>query len=138
MAGRIFPSRTIAGYTAKMFLVRTFAFLAALVVILQTLDLLGESGKILATGSFELTDGITTLFDHFGHDSDDLFIVELDTGIDFTLLDGSHEQTNGVEAICFARFHGGLHVVLNTVFEAGRSHDGLNPKRVLKRQKPPG
>ena len=53
MAGRIFPSRTIAGYTAKMFLVRTFAFLAALVVILQTLDLLGESSNILAAGNSE-------------------------------------------------------------------------------------
>ena len=53
MAGRIFPSRTIAAYTAKMFLVRTFAFLAALVVILQTLDLLGESSNILAAGNSE-------------------------------------------------------------------------------------
>jgi lipopolysaccharide export system permease protein len=43
-----FPSKTIARYTAKMFLMRTGAFLAALVIILQTLDLLGESGKILA------------------------------------------------------------------------------------------
>jgi lipopolysaccharide export system permease protein len=33
---------------ARLFLVRTFAVLAALVLILMTLDLLGESGKILA------------------------------------------------------------------------------------------
>lgn len=45
---RLFPSPTIARYTARMFLLRTFAFLAGLVLILQTLDLLGESGKILA------------------------------------------------------------------------------------------
>ncbi|MFA7440732.1 MAG: LPS export ABC transporter permease LptG [Sphingomonadaceae bacterium] len=45
---RIFPSRTLALYTSRMFLVRTFAFLIGLAVILQTLDLLGESGKILA------------------------------------------------------------------------------------------
>ncbi len=44
----LFPSPTIARYTARLFLVRTFAFLAALVVILETLDLLGESGRILA------------------------------------------------------------------------------------------
>lgn len=44
-------------------------------------------GEILATGSFKLADGIATLFDHFGHDGEDLFIIELDTGIDFTLLD---------------------------------------------------
>jgi lipopolysaccharide export system permease protein len=43
-----FPSRTISLYMVKMFLVRTFAILAALVLILQTLDLLSESGKILA------------------------------------------------------------------------------------------
>ena len=42
-----FPSRRIAWYMAKMFLLRSLAVLAALVVILMTLDLLGESGKIL-------------------------------------------------------------------------------------------
>jgi lipopolysaccharide export system permease protein len=48
MFGNFFPSRTIAWYMARMFLIRSFAVLAALVLILQTLDLLGESGKILA------------------------------------------------------------------------------------------
>lgn len=42
------PSKTMAIYAARMFIVRTLAFLAALVVILQTLDLMGESTKILA------------------------------------------------------------------------------------------
>jgi lipopolysaccharide export system permease protein len=42
-----FPSRRIAWYMAKMFLLRSLAVLGALVVILMTLDLLGESGKIL-------------------------------------------------------------------------------------------
>lgn len=42
-----FPSRQISLYMAKLFLVRTFAVLLMLVLILQTLDLLGESGKIL-------------------------------------------------------------------------------------------
>jgi lipopolysaccharide export system permease protein len=42
-----FPSRRIALYLAKTFLLRSLAVLAALVIILQTLDLLGESGKIL-------------------------------------------------------------------------------------------
>ena len=45
---QFFPSRRIALYMARLFLVRTFAVLAALVLILMTLDLLGESGKILA------------------------------------------------------------------------------------------
>ena len=43
-----FPSRTLAFYTAKLFLVRTLAVLAALVLVLQALDLLSESGKVLA------------------------------------------------------------------------------------------
>ncbi|WP_227339955.1 LPS export ABC transporter permease LptG [Sphingopyxis sp. P8] len=43
-----FPSRTMALYVGRLFLTRSFAILFALVLILQTLDLLGESGKILA------------------------------------------------------------------------------------------
>jgi lipopolysaccharide export system permease protein len=43
-----FPSRTMALYVGRLFLVRSFVILFALVLILQTLDLLGESGKILA------------------------------------------------------------------------------------------
>lgn len=43
-----FPSRTVALYMGKMFLTRTFAILAALVLVLQALDLLSESGRILA------------------------------------------------------------------------------------------
>lgn len=45
---QLFPSKRIAVYTARMFLVRSLAVLAALVIILQALDLLGESGRILA------------------------------------------------------------------------------------------
>ena len=44
---RFFPSRRIAFYTVKLFLTRSLAVLVALVLILMTLDLLGESGKIL-------------------------------------------------------------------------------------------
>lgn len=43
-----FPSKQIALYMAKTFLLRSLAVLAGLVLILMTLDLLGESGKILA------------------------------------------------------------------------------------------
>jgi lipopolysaccharide export system permease protein len=43
-----FPSKTVALYMGRMFLVRTFGILAGLVLVLQALDLLGESGKILA------------------------------------------------------------------------------------------
>ncbi|WP_428630695.1 LPS export ABC transporter permease LptG [Sphingopyxis sp.] len=42
-----FPSRTMAMYVGRLFLIRSFSILFALVLILQTLDLLGESGKIL-------------------------------------------------------------------------------------------
>ena len=43
-----FPSRTLAVYMARMFLVRSFAVLGVLIIILQVLDLLGESDNILA------------------------------------------------------------------------------------------
>ena len=42
------PSGPIARYTMRLFVTRTLAVLASLVLILMTLDLLGESGKILA------------------------------------------------------------------------------------------
>ncbi len=42
------PSRQLALYSARLFLTRSFAVLAALVLVLLTLDLLGQSGKILA------------------------------------------------------------------------------------------
>jgi lipopolysaccharide export system permease protein len=44
---QFFPSRRIALYMAKLFVLRSLAVLAALVLVLMTLDLLGESGKIL-------------------------------------------------------------------------------------------
>jgi len=43
-----FPSRRMALYMVRLFLTRSLAVLIALVLILMTLDLLGESGKILA------------------------------------------------------------------------------------------
>lgn len=45
---QFFPSRSIALYMVRMFVTRTFGVLFALLLILQSLDLLGESGKILA------------------------------------------------------------------------------------------
>jgi lipopolysaccharide export system permease protein len=45
---QFFPSRTMALYMGRLFLVRSFAVLALLVIVLQTLDLLGESGNVLA------------------------------------------------------------------------------------------
>ncbi|HEX6377280.1 MAG TPA: LPS export ABC transporter permease LptG [Allosphingosinicella sp.] len=42
-----FPSKRIALYMARMFVMRSLAVLAALVLVLMTLDLLGESGDIL-------------------------------------------------------------------------------------------
>ena len=43
-----FPSRQISFYLVRLFLTRSLAVLVALILILMTLDLLGESGKILA------------------------------------------------------------------------------------------
>lgn len=48
MMRRLFASRQIALYLSKLFVVRCFAVLAALIFILQTLDMLGESARILA------------------------------------------------------------------------------------------
>jgi lipopolysaccharide export system permease protein len=45
---QFFPSRQLALYTARLFLTRSLAVLIGLVLVLMMLDLLGESGKILA------------------------------------------------------------------------------------------
>jgi lipopolysaccharide export system permease protein len=45
---QFFPSRTIAAYMARLFFLRSLAVLFGLVLILMTLDLLGNSGDILA------------------------------------------------------------------------------------------
>ncbi len=45
---QFFPSRQIALYMMRLFLTRSFAVLFALVIVLMTLDLLGNSGDILA------------------------------------------------------------------------------------------
>jgi lipopolysaccharide export system permease protein len=45
---RFIPSRHMALYAVKLFLTRSLAVLVLLVLVLMTLDLLGESGKILA------------------------------------------------------------------------------------------
>src|SRR5262245_50891424 len=41
------PSRQLALYAAKLFLTRSFGVLISLALVLMTLDLLGESSKIL-------------------------------------------------------------------------------------------
>jgi lipopolysaccharide export system permease protein len=43
-----FPSRRLAFYMVRLFLTRSLSVLFALVLVLMTLDLLGEAGKILA------------------------------------------------------------------------------------------
>src|SRR5438874_10264636 len=43
-----FPSRRLALYMVRLFLTRSLAVLVSLILVLMTLDLLGESGKILA------------------------------------------------------------------------------------------
>ena len=62
MQTQFFPSRTMSVYMGRMFLVRSFAVLAALVLVLQALDLLGEADKILAypgNGNAELWTYVT-------------------------------------------------------------------------------
>ena len=44
----LFPSRTMSLYMGRLFLTRTLAVLAMLVLVLQALDLLTESGHVLA------------------------------------------------------------------------------------------
>src|SRR3546814_16525437 len=51
-----FPSRTMALYVGRLFLVRSFSIPFALVLILQTLDLHGDSGKILAVPGKRVSD----------------------------------------------------------------------------------
>lgn len=58
----LFPSRTMTMYIARMFAVRIIAVLVVLVMVLQALDLLGESGHILAAkgnGQLELLRYVT-------------------------------------------------------------------------------
>jgi lipopolysaccharide export system permease protein len=43
-----FPSRTVALYMGRLFLIRTFGILGGLVLVLLALNLLSESGRILA------------------------------------------------------------------------------------------
>jgi lipopolysaccharide export system permease protein len=45
---QLFPSRQLALYTVRLYLTRSLAVLVGLVLVLMALDLLGESGKILA------------------------------------------------------------------------------------------
>ncbi len=48
MLANIFPSPTLSRYLAKLFVTRILGVLFLLVIVLQMLDLLSESGKILA------------------------------------------------------------------------------------------
>ena len=48
MQTEFFPSRTLALYIARLFITRILGVLIMLVLILQALDLLSESGKVLA------------------------------------------------------------------------------------------
>ncbi|MCJ2184117.1 LPS export ABC transporter permease LptG [Novosphingobium sp. 1949] len=48
MQFEFFPSRTLTWYLARLFVTRIIAMLIMLVLVLQVLDLLGESGDILA------------------------------------------------------------------------------------------
>ena len=45
---QFFPSPVVAIYMARLFAIRTFAIMAAMVLVLQALDLLGQTGDILA------------------------------------------------------------------------------------------
>lgn len=93
MAMSFFPSRQIGWYMARLFLVRTFAVLIMLVLILQTLDLLGESGKIMGVPGNSDAD----LWRYIGYRAPQLiqrflpFSVLLGTLITFTTLSQNSE-----------------------------------------------
>ena len=53
-----FPSRTITLYIGRMFAVRIIAVLLMLVLVLQMLDLLSESGRILAAPEIDMPNGL--------------------------------------------------------------------------------
>ena len=53
MLSSLFPSRTLTLYLARLFIVRILGVLAMLVLILQALQLLSESGEILAQPIWE-------------------------------------------------------------------------------------
>ena len=57
-----FPSRTVAIYMSRLFLVRTLSILASIVLVLQALDLLSESGNILAVAG----NGQAQILDYIG------------------------------------------------------------------------
>ena len=108
---QFFPSRRLAIYTVKLFLTRSFAVLLALVLVLMTLDLLGESGKILAVpgnGEAELWKYVSLrvpmLISRFLP-----FSVLLGTLITFTTLMFVHRERPGTRARVSPR-PGGLSV----------------------------
>ncbi len=90
---QFFPSRRISLYMAKLFLVRTLAVLLMLVLVLQTLDLLGESGKIMGVAG----NGEADLWRYIGYRVPQLiarflpFSVLLATLITFTALSQNSE-----------------------------------------------
>ena len=96
---QFFPSRQITFYMGKLFLVRTFAVLAMLVLILQTLDLLGTSGKILAVPG----NGQSELWAYIGMRAPQIvsrmlpFSVLLGTLITFTAL-SQHSEVVAMKA----------------------------------------
>ena len=53
---QFFPSRTLTWYLAKLFIGRILAVLLMLVLVLQALDLLSESGKILGVAGNDQSD----------------------------------------------------------------------------------
>jgi len=68
---RFFPSRRLALYMVRLFVTRSLAVLIALVLILMTLDLLGESGKERESGDTRPVHA----HDHIGATGPDLSVV---------------------------------------------------------------
>jgi len=90
---QFFPSRHISIYMGKLFLTRSLAVLAMLLLVLMTLDLLGESGKILGVEG----NGQSELWRYIGLRTPQLiaqflpFAVLLGTLIVFTTLSQNSE-----------------------------------------------
>ena len=85
--------------------------------------------QILAPGRGELRNGVAALLDHFVDDRHDGRVVQLDALVDFFLLHRGHQQANGTEQRRVFGAHGGLHVILNTVFDCHGESNAKSPQR---------
>ena len=88
--------------------------------------------QIVAAGLLELGDRFAPLLDHPVEHGDDLRIIQLDTLVDFTLLDGGQNQPDGGQARLVPCPHGILHILLDAVLD-GHAQKGSGQYRRTRR-----